>query len=204
MRVKYIRVSTTEQNTDRQEKFDGEIMTDMVSGRIEFKNRPRGMFLWYHNSITEIVVHSIDRLGRDTLDILNTLKHFTSRGVNIVSEKEGFSTIVNGKENPVAKMMIGFLATLAEFELSRAKERQAEGILEAKRKGVYTGRKKGTQESIQTFMSKASTKRILKYLKQGESIQRTALLSKTSTGSVKKVKRYVREGKIDSFEAYRS
>ena len=196
MIVKYIRVSTTEQNTDRQEKFDGKVYRDEVSGSTPFAERPQAKKLLSNKKITEVHVHSIDRLGRNTLDIMQTIQNFTSIGVNVVSDKEGLNTIVNGKENPIAKMMIGILGTLAEFELSRAKERQTEGIAERKSKGLYMGRQKGTSESLDTFINKASTQAILKHLKQKESIKRTALLSKTSEGTVKKVKKLIRDGQI--------
>ena len=127
---------------------------------------------------------------------MQTIQYFTDKGINVVSSKEGLNTIVDGKENPVAKMMIGILGTLAEFEFSRAKERQTEGIANAKLKGVYVGRKEGTKETDLVFWNKDSTKRIVKYLNKGESIQRTALLSKTSTGTVKKVKRFIKDGKF--------
>lgn len=197
MKVKYIRVSTTEQNTDRQEKFDGKVYIDEISGSTPFAERPQAKKLLSNKDIAEVYVHSIDRLGRNTLDIMQTIQHFTSNGINVVSEKEGLNTIIDGKENPIAKMMIGILGTLAEFELSRAKERQAEGIANAKLKGVYSGRKVGTTESIDKFVNKASTQAILKYLKQNESTKRTALLSKTSEGTVKKVKRLIRESLIN-------
>ena len=199
MIVKYIRVSTTEQNTDRQEKFNGKIYTDKISGSTPFVERPQAKKLLSNKDITEVHVHSIDRLGRNTLDIMQTIQHFTSKGINVVSEKEGLNTIIDGKENPIAKMMIGILGTLAEFELSRGRESKAEGIAERKRKGLYMGREKGTTESIDTFINKASTQAILKHLKQKESIKRTALLSKTSEGKVKKVKKLIREGKISNF-----
>ena len=125
---------------------------------------------------------------------MQTIQNFTSKGINVVSEKEGLNTIIDGKENPIAKMMIGILGTLAEFEISRAKERQAEGIANAKLKGVYVGRRIGTKESKRQFWGKDSTQRIVKYLNKGESIQRTALLSKTSPGTVKKVKKFIRDG----------
>ena len=127
---------------------------------------------------------------------MQTIKDFTSRGINVVSVKEGLNTIVDGKENPVAKMMIGILGTLAEFELTRIKERQAEGIAKAKTKGVYKGRPSDTSESIESFLAKESTQSILKHLRNGESIERTALLSKSSTGKVKKVKKLIRDGSI--------
>ena len=197
MKVKYIRVSTTEQNTDRQEKFEGKIYTDKISGSTPFAERPQAKKLLSNKDITEVHVHSIDRLGRSTLDIMQTIQNFTSKGINVVSEKEGLNTIIDGKENPISKMMVGILGTLAEFEISRAKERQSEGIAERKRKGLYMGREKGTTESIDKFINKTSTQAILKHLKQKESIKRTALLSKTSEGTVKKVKRLIREGLIN-------
>ena len=92
--------------------------------------------------------------------------------------------------------MIGILGTLAEFELTRIKERQAEGIAKAKTKGTYTGRSKGSIESIDAFTNKKSTQAILRYLRQGYSISNTAKLSSTSTGTVKKVKKMIREGEL--------
>ena len=196
MKAKYIRVSTLEQNTERQEDFSGLTFTDKCSGSIPFKERPKAKELLADSSITEIHVHSIDRLGRDTLDIMQTIQDFTSKGINVVSEKEGLQTLVDGKENPIAKMMVGILGTLAEFELSRIKERQAEGIAKKKAKGGYLGRSIGSSESIDLFLNKESTQSILKYLKQKESINRTALLSKTSAGTVKKVKKMIKDGLI--------
>jgi DNA invertase Pin-like site-specific DNA recombinase len=196
MKVKYIRVSTSLQNTDRQNDFNGLTYTDECSGTIAFKDRPKAKKLLSNKEITEIQVHSIDRLGRNTVDILQTIQYFTEKGINVVSNKEGLQTIIDGKENPIAKLMIGILGTLAEFELSRIKERQAEGIQSAKAKGIYSGRKVGSTESVEVFVNKESTQSIIKYLKQKESVRRTARLSKTSEGTVKKVKRMIKEGDI--------
>lgn len=196
MRVQYNRVSTIEQNIDRQDNFKGLTYADKCSGSIAFKDRKEASKLLSNEEVTELQVHSIDRLGRNTIDIMNTIQDFTNRGINVVSVKEGLNTIVDGKENPVAKMMIGILGTLAEFELNRAKERQAEGIAKAKAKGVYAGRSKGSSESIDVFMAKESTRAILKNLRLGESIKRTALLSKASVGKVKKIKKMIKDGDI--------
>lgn len=194
MKAKYIRVSTVEQNTDRQNQpFNGLKFEDKCSGSIAFKDRPKAKKLLSNEDITEVNVHSIDRLGRNTLDIMQTIQHFTSKGINVVSEKEGLQTIINGKENPVAKMMIGILGTLSEFELNRLKERQSEGIANAKKKGVYIGRKVGSAESTEQFLNKKSTQSIIRFLKANESIRRTAKLSGTSVGTVQKVKKLISE-----------
>lgn len=196
MKAKYIRISTTEQNIDRQTNFKGLTYIDKISGSIAFKERPQAKKLLDNKDVTEVHVHSIDRLGRNTLDIMQTIQDFTNKRINVVSEKEGLQTIVDGKENPIAKMMIGILGTLAEFELNRSKERQVEGIAKAKEKGVYLGRSKGSKESLDKFMSKASTQAIIRHLKANESIRRTAKLSDVSIGKVQKVKKYINDGLI--------
>jgi DNA invertase Pin-like site-specific DNA recombinase len=192
MRAVYIRVSTIEQNISRQEKNDLEakVYIDKISGSIPFIERPEGKKLIKdvkEGKINELYVHSIDRLGRNTLDILSTIKLITSYNCNVISEKEGLKMLIDGKENPIAKMMIGILSTLSEFELSRIKERQLEGIANKKKKGGYVGRAEGSVESIEVFLNKAKTNTILKHLKSGESIRRTALLSKCSVSLVQKV-----------------
>jgi DNA invertase Pin-like site-specific DNA recombinase len=194
-KVHYIRVSTVEQNTNRQKEniiMGAQVFEDKISGSVEFSKRPKGKELLAaieKGLITEVNVHSIDRLGRSNLDILQTIQYMTSKGVNVVSNKEGLQTIIDGKENMTAKLMIGILSTLAEFELSRLKERQAEGIEAAKNKGSYksNGRTVGSNESIEDFMKKATTKKIVRYLKEGNSLRRTAKLSECSLGTVQKV-----------------
>jgi DNA invertase Pin-like site-specific DNA recombinase len=194
-KVHYIRVSTVEQNTNRQKEniiMGAQVFEDTISGSVEFSKRPKGKELLAaieEGLITEVNVHSIDRLGRSNLDILQTIQYMTSKGVNVVSNKEGLQTIIDGKENMVAKMMIGILSTLAEFELSRLKERQREGIASAKKQGTYNdhGRKPGSNESIEDFMKKSTTKKIIKHLKQGNSLRKTAKLSECSLGTVQKV-----------------
>jgi DNA invertase Pin-like site-specific DNA recombinase len=193
--VKYIRVSTPEQNTARQK--DGLIpIVDICSGSVLFENRPGGAQLMKRvqlGFVGSVSVQSIDRLGRNTLDILTTIKWFTKQGVNIISQKEGLQTLLkDGTENPTAKLMIGILGTLAEFELSRIKERQAEGISKAKALGVY--KTNGGNRSVETkskFLSKKKNALCLKELKRGNSIRRSALLSGVSVITARKVKNYI-------------
>ena len=98
-------------------------ISDKCSGSIAFKDRKEASKLLANDEVSEVLVHSIDRLGRNTIDIMNTIQDFTNRGINVISEKEGLQTIIDGKENPVAKMMIGILGTLAEFELNRTQRK---------------------------------------------------------------------------------
>ena len=192
---KYIRVSTPEQNTARQK--DGLIpIVDICSGSIPFEDRKGGEALMRKTQlgfVGSVSVQSIDRLGRNTLDILTTIKWFTKQGVNIISQKEGLHTLLDdGTENPTSKLMIGILGTLAEFELSRIKERQLEGIAKAKDRGVYkTNGGNRVSETKTKFLSKSKNALCLKELQRGNSVRRAALLSGISLMTAQKVKNYM-------------
>jgi DNA invertase Pin-like site-specific DNA recombinase len=196
MRVSYTRVSTPEQNDARQ-KTSLKTYPDTCSGSIAFNKRPEATKLLRdidNGLITEIEVHSIDRLGRNTLDIMQTIQMLTGKNINVVSTKEGLHTIVNGKENPVAKMMIGILGTLAEFELTRIKERQAEGIAKAKARGSYKDNGGKPKESIEQFINKKANRKCYNLLKQRNSLRVSAKLSDVSLGTAQKISRYMTEG----------
>jgi len=190
MKAHYIRVSTVEQNTQRQTQINGaKQYLDKISGTIPLFERPQGKKLFSDielGEISEVYVHSIDRLGRNTLDILSTINYLNDKGVCLVSEKEGIRTLIDGKENLTSKLIVNILATLSEFENNIRRERQLEGIAIAKLKGVYTGRTRGTKLSNDKFLEKH--KSVLNELNNGESIRRVARLCNVSTGTVQKVK----------------
>lgn len=172
MKVLYVRVSSVGQNADRQKKEGFKIIEDTCSGSIAFAQRPEGSKIMKLEELKELHVHSIDRLGRNTLDIMQTIQYFTSKGVNVISEKEGLQTLIDGKENPIAKLMIGILGTLAEFELSRIKERQKEGIEKAKEKGGYKGRKLGSVIADEVILNKHH--KVVSALKAGRGVREIA------------------------------
>ncbi|MDB9780126.1 recombinase family protein [Flavobacteriaceae bacterium] len=205
--VKYIRVSTKDQNIARQtikNTPDGITVLEVVdkcSGTILFNKRdnaPKVLKMAKEGSIDTLLVHSIDRLGRNTLDILQTIQEFTNLGINVKSEKEGLETLIDGKENPIAKLMINIMATLSEFERERILERQSEGIQRAKVRGVYKTNG-GNKEplSLDAFFNKEKNAKCLKELKRGESLRRAASLSGVSLGTAQKVSKLAIEtGKL--------
>ena len=192
--IKYIRVSTMEQSVDRQANTEVAVVIDKCSGAIEFKDRKNGsrVFKMAENGeIDTLLVHSIDRLGRSTLDILSTIQGLTELGVNVVSEKEGLQTLINGKENPISKLMISIIATLSEFELNQIRSRQREGIEEAKKRGAYKANGGKQLESVSQFLSKKKNAKCLKLLKSGSSIRTAAALSFVSAGTSAKIKNLI-------------
>ncbi len=139
-RVGYVRVSTSEQNTDRQ--LEGKqldrIFTDKASGK-DIKRPELEAMLRFVREGDIVVVHSMDRLARNLDDLRRIVKDLTGRGVRVefVKETQAFT----GEDSPMANMLLSMLGAVAEFERSLIKERQKEGIALAKARGVYTGRK---------------------------------------------------------------
>lgn len=162
-----------------------------VSGRICFQDRPMGKRLLKEISdgkIDQVVVLRLDRLGRDTADILNTIKEFHKHGVGIVSKNEGITTMINGKENPMSNLLIAILSSIAEFEYHRIREKTLDGIARGKRLGVYKGRKKGSIEPYATFIKKPKVKKVKLMLDEGISIRKMCDLLECSPNFIYKVK----------------
>ncbi|SMO92568.1 recombinase family protein [Fodinibius sediminis] len=192
MKATYVRVSTFEQNISRQlEGKEGEIYWDKVSGMTAFKEREDGARLLKdaeEGLIDTLQIHSIDRLGRDAIDVLQTIKRFTELGVNVKSKKEGLNTLLeNGEQNPVAKLLVSVLSTLAEIDYNNRREAQREGIQKAKLEGKYKGRAPGTGLSDTDMVEKHAD--IVEELNKGESIRRTAKLTEKSKSTVQRVKK---------------
>lgn len=191
MKAKYIRVSTIEQNTERQEDKEYKSFIDKCSGAIPFAERLQaGKLIQAIESglIKYVSVHSIDRLGRNQLDILNTIEWFKSKNVNLKIENLGVELFtIDNKINPAFQIITSVMATIAEMEREQIKERQKEGIAIAKAKGIYTGRKVGSVESIDEVLHKH--KDVVKYLNQKMSVRDINKLTSKSTATIQKVKK---------------
>lgn len=192
MKATYVRVSTFEQNISRQLKDkEGEVYWDKVSGMVSFEDREDASRLLADarkGKIDEVEVHSIDRLGRDAINVLQTIKTFTELGVNVKSKKEGLNTLLDsGEQNPVAKLLVSVLSTLAEIDYNNRREAQREGIERAKTEGKYKGRANGTSLSNLDLVEKHSD--IVEELNRGESIRRAARLTEKSKSTVQRVKK---------------
>jgi len=193
MRVRYNRISTANQKLERQiakQNPDELLYNDIVSGSVPFKDRAKGKELIEaikSGDINYISVSSIDRLGRNLMDILSTLEFCNKNSVTIKVDNLGIESMVGGKPNQVFKLIISVLGNVAEMERDNILERQREGIAIAKAKGTYKGRVKGSVESDNEVLKKY--KEVVKYLKQNQSLRNTAKLSGVSLATTQKVKR---------------
>lgn len=196
MDVLYTRVSTIDQKTDRQRINESDfkmVVEDKCSGAIPFFDREGGKEiakLIDNGIITCLSVWTIDRLGRNLRDILNTIHFFTERNIPIVFLSQGLRTMdENGKENPIAKLMISILGTVGEMERSQIRERQLEGVRIAKLKGVYRGRAEGTTEDVHAFLDKPQNRKALEYIKKGYKLNEAAKLADIHINTMTKIKK---------------
>ncbi|MDU8913360.1 recombinase family protein [Aestuariicoccus sp. MJ-SS9] len=139
--VGYRRVSTEDQNLDRQELGQvDKVFEEKLSGK-SAKDRPAlQAMLDYIREGDVVVVYSIDRLARDLRDLQDIIQTVNEKQSTIKFVTEGL-TFSADKNDALAKLQLQMMGAFAEFERNIIRKRQAEGIAKAKAKGVYKGRK---------------------------------------------------------------
>lgn len=175
-KVGYIRVSTVDQNTERQ--LDGveitKTFTDKCSGKDT--NRPHlKALLEYVREGDEVHVHDISRMARNLEDLIGLVKLLNGKGVSIKFHKENLT--FTGEQNPMQELLLGVLGSVYQFERSMLLERQREGIQKAKEAGRYKGRPK-----------EVDREKVKKLLAGGLSIRKTAAQLGIAVSTVQRVK----------------
>lgn len=160
--VAYKRVSTVEQNTERQ--LDGlefdKVFEDKASAKDMQRPQLEAMIEYVREGDT-VHVHDLSRLARDLGNLLSLVKEFNRKGVAVTFHKENLT--FNGQDDAMQNLMLSMLGAVYQFERSMLLERQREGIAIAKRQGKYKGAKKRIDEQ-----------QILAELDKGTSIRKTA------------------------------
>jgi len=205
MRVKYVRYSTDTQTADRQlidtTKYE-KIYQECISGSIAFEKRPVGGLLLKDirdGKITDLCVEEASRIGRNALNTLEVLKVCEEMGVNVVIENMGIQSLLDGKPNPVFKLISHIFSVMAENERELIRERCKAGMISAKKRGVHLGRKRGTTENDYEFLSKAKNKQILKYLTKADkkyTFNEISAIIGCSTKTIQKVKKISKKMEI--------
>ena len=139
MKIGYVRVSTEEQNTARQEIMlrelgVDELFIDKASGKNADRPELRRMMEYVRRGDT-VIVESISRFARNTRDLLDLVERLTEKQVEFVSRKEAIDTTT-----PTGKFMLTVFAAVAELEREYILQRQREGIAIARAQGKYRGR----------------------------------------------------------------
>ncbi|GGC88093.1 transposase [Thalassobacillus devorans] len=165
----YARVSSNEQNLDRQlkelEAYGCEdIIVEKQSGvmaRPEFEN-----LLKYIRKNDVVVCHDLTRFGRSQIHILQVIQELREKQAGLVTLKERIDT---REDNPYSDLIVSIFSATAEFERKMIKERQREGIEIAKNKGAYKGGRK-RYHSGATGKEKVIYDEVIRLLHQQESV----------------------------------
>jgi DNA invertase Pin-like site-specific DNA recombinase len=182
--IAYLRVSTDDQTTENQRrtiedryKISKWFVEDGVSGTVPAAQRPAmAALLTYVREGDTVVVVAIDRLGRNTIDVLTTVEALRQKQVSLVAMREGFDLAT-----PAGKFMFTMLAAVAELERENLKARQMAGIERARAEGKNLGREKVIVDSHVAQWRHEN----------GASIKRTAEHFQISPASVKRACRAV-------------
>lgn len=155
-RIGYVRVSTFDQNPERQ--LEGiqvdRTFTDKASGKDVHREQLEALMDFVRSGDT-IIVHSMDRLARNLDDLRRIVQTLTEKDVRIDFVKENLS--FTGEDSPMANLMLSVMGAFAEFERALLKERQREGIALAKQRGIYRGRKRSlTNADITVLKSRVA------------------------------------------------
>ena len=189
----YVRVSTEGQNTGRQEEIiQGKAYIEKISGRIPFAERKQGSKLLAdakNKVINYVVVEDVNRLGRNTFDILETINTLLKQDCTIEIVRHNLISKTDGKDNFFFTLMTGIMASLAEMDYMSNREAQRQGIAVAKAKGIYqlhAGKGKMSDEKYREQHSD-----IIELLNDGKSIRNISKLVKKSVSTVQRVKKFV-------------
>lgn len=141
MKVGFIRVSTEDQNTIRQEVLMKQLGVERVyieiaSGKSRTGRPQLEAMMDFVREGDVVIVESISRFARSTRDLLTLVEQLTEKGVGFVSQKESIDT-----NTPQGKFMLTVFGAMAELEREQTLQRQGEGIAAAKAAGKYKGRK---------------------------------------------------------------
>lgn len=202
--VIYARVSSTtdRQNTDRQVSdltayavgmnYEVcQVFKEHISGAKKNQERPvlqECMEYCKQNSIDILLVSELSRLGRNAFEVLASVKELLDCGINLFMQKEQMTLLdAEGKPSIIAPVMIAILSTCAEMERDNIQYRLQSGYKNYREKGGKVGRKKGSTKTREQL--EEEYKNVLKELRRGTSIARTAKLCDTSTATVARLKK---------------
>lgn len=197
MRIKYNRTSTNSQDGNRFQldpnTYDLVLFDKGVSGSVEFRNRPKGqqlLDLVKEGKVTKVVFEDLSRSGRNTVDVITTLRFLDVHEVNVEVRNIGLQSRPNGTKNPIWNMITSVMSSIYELERENILERTTLGRKIYVNNGGKLGRPSGSNENDKKFIEKEKSQQILKYLKKDKySMREIVKLTNSSLQTVSKVKK---------------
>ncbi|WP_285023862.1 recombinase family protein [Lactococcus garvieae] len=205
--IGYIRVSSQDQNLDRQLEMMSEQNIDkLFQEKVSGKDTQRPEFqklLKYIREGDQVIVTSLDRLGRDYDDIKNTVAFMKQKNVDLKILDAQFLDFNTGSElldNAMFDMFLSLLSYIAQNERDKIRERQRQGVLLAKQAGRYKGRPTEYSLDSPDPQKKLVYIAVVKMLKKGIPVAEIAKENALSRPTVYKIKKSLEQEAAPSFE----
>jgi len=196
MKVFYSRISDVSQNDARQlQNLDGfdYVLSDKCSGLIHIWDRPKGSQikkLLDLNQLTTLEIHSLDRLGRSTIQCLEVYRELTEAKVNVICRNPNLRNFdENGKPDMFSELLMSIIVIMSSYEKSLIRERQLAGIKLRKEQFLYTGRAINSKEKPENFIKKEKNQKIIQYLKRDYPFSEICKILNCSASTINKVKK---------------
>lgn len=200
MKIFYSRISTDEGQTHKRQLQDLKgfdyVFCDVISGSTKLFERGKGKEikkLLDEGKLTHLEVHSIDRLGRNTIDVLSTWKELSDKGVTVVCRNPNIRNFDdNGNPDKFSELLLSILSVMYSFEKDTINQRQKEGIRLKMMTNpeVYIGRRVGTTYSPEVFLQRKKSQDVLNYLKKNtHTYKEISLICGVSETTISKVKK---------------
>lgn len=202
--VIFSRVSTNLQDNKRQinelKEFSDkmnfnvvEVFQEKISGAKENDERPilKEMISFVkENNIDKVLCWELSRIGRNTIEVLKTIKLFNDNSISLYIKNYSIETLNDkGEINPLSQFMIQILTSVSEMERTTIRQRIKSGYEQYRKNGGKVGRKEGFKKDKNELLNEY--KDVVKLLKQGYSVRKTMKLTDRSNGTIMKVKRLI-------------
>lgn len=198
----YARVSTAGQDYERQlaelreyaRKMKYEVVrefSEKVSGAKSVAERQALTELLAYveaHRVDKVLIYECSRLSRRAVDFLTVIENFTARKVSVYIHQNGLETLLpNGQPNPIAQLVLGILAQFNSMERSLIRSRMESGYNHYRQRGGTVGRKVGYRKTTEQMRSQYAKE--IQLLNKGMSLRNIAAITRTSIGTLQKLKK---------------
>lgn len=170
------------------------VFAEQISGAVKNENRPQlSAMIDYVTSVSEIdkiVVWELSRLGRNTLEVLKTIETLNQSKINLHVLTTNMETLDSkGEVNPITRLILTIMSELGAMERKQIRDRMNSGYQHHLAQGGSVGRKVGYRKSEDAM--RAEYKEVIKCLRKGISIEKTAKICDVSKSTVQRIKKMI-------------
>lgn len=169
------------------------IFEEKISGGKNNEDRPKLMEMINfikENKIDKVLCWELSRVGRNTIEVLNTIKLLNDNCISLFIKNYNIETLNDKCEiNPLSQFLIQILTSVSEMEKTTIRQRIKSGYDHYRKNGGKVGRKEGFRKDKEIILQE--NKDVVKLLKQEYSVRKIMKLTDKSSGTVMKIKKMI-------------